>query len=59
VVVRRDIYEVIEIPAHTKIKLNEYETKGYQIIEDTSTSGKRVKIKLADNQIVEGEIVED
>ncbi|NMA31864.1 MAG: hypothetical protein GX941_08700 [Candidatus Methanofastidiosa archaeon] len=58
VIVRRDIYEVIEIPAHTKIKLNEYRVKGYQIIDDTPI-GKKVKIKVADGQILEGEIVED
>ena len=58
VIVRRDIYEVIEIPANTKIKLNEYRVKGYQIIDDTPI-GKKVKIKVADGQILEGEIVED
>jgi hypothetical protein len=59
VVVRRDIHEVIEIPFNTKIKLNECGVKGYQIMEDTQTSGKRVKIKVANGQILEGEIIED
>lgn len=33
VLVRRDIYEVIEIPADTTIKLHGYEIVGYEVIE--------------------------
>jgi len=33
VVVRRDIYEIIEVPENTKIKLNEYGVKGYKTEE--------------------------
>ena len=57
VVVRRDIYEVIELKEGQKIKLNSYKIKGYKIIEDKLT-GKKVRIKLSDNQIVEGELIE-
>jgi len=34
VIVRRDIYEVIEIPENTKIKLNNCQVKGYMIIPE-------------------------
>ena len=34
VVVRRDVYEVIELKENVKIKLNERGIKGYEIIED-------------------------
>ena len=34
VVVRRDVYEVIELKEGVKIKLNGYGIKGYEIIED-------------------------
>jgi len=37
VIVRRDIFEIIEIPENTKIKLNEYEVKGYTIIKPNHT----------------------
>ncbi len=32
VVVRRDVYEIIEIPEGKKIKLNEYGVKGYKVL---------------------------
>jgi hypothetical protein len=32
VVVRRDVYEVIEIPEGKKIRLNEYGVKGYKVL---------------------------
>ena len=41
VVVRRDIFEVIEIPEDTKIKLNGYNVKGYEIIPEKYT----IKVK--------------
>ena len=34
VVVRRDIYEVIELKAGQKIKLKNYDIKGYNILEE-------------------------
>ena len=56
VAVRWDIYGVIKIPANTEIKLNECGVQGYQIINQSV--GKRVKIKLSNDQIVEGELIE-
>jgi len=47
VVVRRDIYEVIEIPEDTKIKLNGYEEKGYTVIPEThviTIDGKEIEL---------------
>jgi hypothetical protein len=35
VVVRRDVYEVIELDGSKKIKLNECNVKGYTVIKDT------------------------
>jgi len=32
VVVRRDVYEIIEIPEGKKIRLNEYGVKGYKVL---------------------------
>ena len=49
VVVRRDVYEVIELDGTKKIKLNDWDTKGYTIIGDEpvkSLSGKTVKVEL-------------
>jgi hypothetical protein len=37
VVVRRDVYEVIEVPLNTTIKLNDYGTKGFTEVKDTIT----------------------
>ena len=59
VVVRKDIYEVIELKSGQKIKLKEYSIKGYDILEEEKPQGKKVKIRLSDNQVVEGEIIED
>ncbi len=38
VVVRRDVYEVIELDGTEKIKLNEYNTKGYEVIKDDNVA---------------------
>jgi hypothetical protein len=57
VVIRRDIYEVIELKEGQKIKLREYGVKGYDIVETEKPTGKLVKIKVKD-QIIEGELVE-
>ena len=59
VVVRKDTYEVIELKSGQKIKLKEYSIKGYDILEEEKPQGKKVKIRLSDNQVVEGEIIED
>jgi len=59
VVVRKDIYEVIELKSGQKIKLKEYSIKGYDILEEEKPQGKKVKIRLFDNQVVEGEIIEE
>ena len=37
VVVRRDVYEVIELKENVKIKLNEYSIKGYTKVEEEPT----------------------
>ena len=47
VVVRRDIYEVIEIPDNTKIRLNEDCLKGYKVLDEEkeiTIDGKTIKI---------------
>jgi hypothetical protein len=47
VVVRRDVYEVIELKEGEKIKLNGYKEKGFTILEKPkSLSGKTVKVEL-------------
>jgi len=47
VVVRRDIYEVIELTEGQKIRLNEYKIKGFEIIEsEKNLKGKEVEVKL-------------
>ena len=46
VVVRRDIYEVIELKSGQKIKLNDYLVEGYQAIDEPTLSGKKVKVEL-------------
>ena len=59
VVVRRDTYEIIEIPVGKTIKLNNFKINGYSVIECAKEQGKRVKIKLAYGQILEGILVEE
>ena len=59
VVVRRDIYEVIELKSGQKIKLKEYGIKSYDILEEEKPQGKKVKIRATNGQILEGEIVEE
>ena len=60
VIVRRDVYEVIELEENQKIKLHDYGVKGFDIIDkDEEKKGKKVKICLSDNQIVEGTIIEE
>ena len=53
VLVRRDVYEIIELVADQKIKLNEYEIKGYKILDEIEEMtleqiceklGKKIKI---------------
>jgi hypothetical protein len=46
VVVRRDIYEVIELKSGQKIKLNECGIKGYQVVDEPTLSGKKVKVEV-------------
>ena len=48
VVVRRDIYEVIELDGTEKIKLNEDCISGYVVLEDKelSLSGEEVEVKI-------------
>ena len=58
-VVRRDIYEVIELKSGQKIKLKEYGIKSYDILEEEKPQGKKVKIRATNGQILEGEIVEE
>jgi hypothetical protein len=40
VVVRRDVYEVIELKKGEKIKLNGYEVKGFTVINDSKRCEK-------------------
>ena len=47
VVVRKDIYEVIELKSGQKIKLKGYSIKGYNILEEEKPQGKKVKIRVA------------
>ncbi|NKQ39509.1 MAG: hypothetical protein HF967_08625, partial [Methanosarcinales archaeon] len=49
VVVRRDIYEVIELQKNQKIKLNNYGIKGY-------TTGKEETIKIGNKEYYKKEI---
>lgn len=49
VIIRKDIYEVIEIPHDTKIKLNGHKTKGYIIREIIEVRGK----KYYENEVIE------
>ena len=44
VIVRRDVFEVIQVPKNTTIKLNDYRVKGYEIIKDTKTKTKTITI---------------
>ena len=37
VVVRRDLYEIIELEPNKKIKLNDFKVKGFEYIKDTKT----------------------
>ena len=48
VVVRRDVYEVIELKENVKIKLNEYSIKGYTKVEEepTEMTIKEIEEKL-------------
>ena len=48
VVVRRDVYEVIELKENVKIKLNEYSIKGYTKVEEepTEMTIKQIEEKL-------------
>ena len=49
VVVRRDIFEVIELEKYVKIKLNNCRIKGYTVIEDVKyieIDGKKIEISL-------------
>jgi hypothetical protein len=49
VIVRRDIFEVIQPEEGVKIKLNEYDLKGYTIIEDKKKiviDGKEIEISI-------------
>ena len=52
VIIRRDIYEVIEIPENTKIKLNDYQIKGYEIIKEI----KRETVKIGEFEYFKDEI---
>ena len=45
VIVRRNVFEVIQIPKNTKIKLNDYQVKGYTVIEE------KHKLMLDDKEI--------
>ena len=49
VIVRRDIFEIIQPKTDVKIKLNEYEVKGYTVIEETKTitiDNKNIEISI-------------
>ena len=47
VVVRRDIYEIIELQEGKEIKLNKFGIKGYtEVKPEPSLSGKEVEVKL-------------
>jgi len=49
VVVRRDVFEVIELEENVKIKLNDCRIKGYTVIEDVKyieIDGKKIEISL-------------
>jgi len=57
VVIRRDIYEVIELKADVKIKLNGYIVKGYTVIEDEKAEQKPT-IKIGDLEFDKEEVEE-
>ena len=44
VVVRRDIYEVIELPKDQRIRLKEYAIKGYEVIEEEEKKEEEIMI---------------
>jgi len=51
VIVRRDVFEVNQVPENTTIKLNDYQIKGYEIIKDIKTKtitidGKEIEISI-------------
>jgi hypothetical protein len=47
-VIRRDVYEVIELKEGQTIRLNNTELKGYKVIEDTK---KPVTLELTADQL--------
>jgi len=49
VVIRRDVYEVIELKENVKIKLNEHSIKGYtEVGKEKSLSGQEVSVTIGD-----------
>lgn len=50
VLVRRDVYEVIELKEGQKIKLNDFEVRGFTVIEEEK---KKVTLELTDKQLEE------
>ena len=57
VVVRRDIYEVIELKSGQKIRLNDCGVKGYQVVDETLV-GKEVEVKI-DGKSYKAKITEE
>ena len=64
VIVRRDVFEVIQVPKNTTIKLNDYQVKGYEIIKDTKTKtitidGKEIEISIESFESLKEQLLEN
>lgn len=61
VIVRRDIFEVIQIPKNIKIKLNSYKVPGYTVIKDTkiiTIDGKDIEISIESFEAFKKQFIE-
>ena len=62
VIVRRDVFEIIQVPENTTIKLNDYQVKGYEIIKDTKTitiDGKEIEISIESFESLKEQLLEN
>ena len=62
VIVRRDVFEVNQVPENTTIKLNDYQVKGYEIIKDTKTitiDGKEIEISIESFESLKEQLLEN
>ena len=62
VIIRRNVFEIIQVPENNTNELNQYQIKGFEIIKDTKTitiDGKEIEISVENFENLKEQLLEN